>query len=368
MRECVRNAALLFAISHVHAQVPPTGQIVDKVVCEARPDQSYALYLPSRYTPERKWPILYAFDPVARGRVPVERFQDAAEKYGYIVVGSHNSRNGPWQVSRDAMQAMWDDTQRRWPIDPKRIYATGFSGGARVATMFALTVPDFAGVIACGGGFPESKTPKKLPFSFFGIAGTEDFNYPEMKQVQRDLDAQKAPNRFEIFDGPHRWCPSPLCTEAIEWMELMAMKTGRRTVDPDLVNALLDRTLSRLHHFESGGDLPALYRAYAAAAVDFQGLKDVADFAQRAARLKNSKEVRDAEKRDRQVDERQERLRVELTQSDAGQQKRIVEDLRKKAAAEEDSVDRRVARRVLAGYNISLRERNGATEKQSPPR
>jgi len=131
-----------------------------------------------------------------------------------------------------------------------------------------------------------------------------------------------------------------------------------------LVNALLDRTLSRLHHFESGGDLPALYRAYAAAAVDFQGLKDVADFAQRAAQLKNSKEVRDAEKRDRQVDERQERLRVELTQSDAGQQKRIVEDLRKKAAAEEDTVDRRVARRVLAGYSISLRERNAITEKK----
>ncbi len=366
MRNCARSlaigAALFVALGSLHGQLPPTGQIVDKVVCEARPDQSYALYLPSRYTPDRKWPILYAFDPVARGRVPVERFQEAAEKYGYIVVGSLNSRNGPWQVSRDSMQAVWDDTQRRWSIDPKRIYATGFSGGARVASVFALTLPDAAGLIAVGGGFPESKTPKKLPFPFFGIAGTEDFNYPEMKQVQRDLDAQKSPNRFEVFDGPHRWCPSPVCTVAIEWLELMAMKTGRRAVDPDLVNALLDRTLSRLH--QTGGDLPALYRAYAAAAVDFRGLTDVADFAQRAAQLKNSKEVRDAEKWDRQVDERQERLRVELSQSDAGQQKRIVEDLRKKAAAEEDTVDRRVARRVLAGYSISLRERNAATEKK----
>jgi len=363
-RKLTIAAALFVALGSLHAQLPPTGQIVDKVVCEAKPEHSYALYLPSRYTPDRRWPILYAFDPVARGRVPVERFQDAAERYGYIVVGSLNSRNGPLQVSRDAMQAVWDDTQRRWSIDPKRIYATGFSGGARVASLFVLLLPDAAGLIACGGGFPESKTPKKLPFPFFGIAGTEDFNYPELKQVQHDLDAQKAPNRFEVFDGPHRWCPSPLCTVAIEWLELMAMKTGRRAVDPDLVNALLDRTLSRLHHFESGGDLPALYRAYAAAAVDFQGLKEVADFAQRAAQLKNSKEVRDAEKWDRQVDERQERLRVELTQSDAGQQKRIVEDLRKKAAAEEDTVDRRVARRVLAGYSISLRERNAITEKK----
>lgn len=349
-------AAVLIAVSSLHAQLP-TGQIVDRVVCQAQPEQSYALYLPLRYAPERKWPILYAFDPGARGRLPVERFADAAEKYGYIVVGSHNSRNGPWKISEDAMQAMWADTQSRFSIDPRRIYATGFSGGARVACLMGLAVADVAGVIACGGGFPESRTPKKVAFPFFGIAGTEDFNYIELKQVQRDLDAQRAPNRFEDFEGPHGWCPSPLCTAAIEWMELMALKTGRRAVEPALVDALLDRTLSRLHHLESGGNLPALYRSYTAAAVDFQGLRDVAEFAQRAARLKDSKEVRDAQKRDRQMEERQTRLQDELTQADSGQRQRIVEDLRKKAAIEEDTPERRVARRVLGSFRVSQRER-----------
>jgi len=343
----------------------PLGQIVDRVECAAKPEQAYALYLPSRYVQDRQWPILYAFDPGARGRLPVERFQEGAEKYGYIVVGSHNSRNGPWKVSQEAMEAVWADTHARFSIDPKRIYSTGFSGGARVAGFMGLAVQDTAGVIACGAGFPDSKVPKKVPFPFFGIAGTEDFNYGELRLVQRDLDAQHAANRFEEFDGPHGWCPSPLCTVAIEWMELMAMKTGRRTTDPELLSALLDKSLSRLHHLESAGDLPALYRSYAAAAVDFHGLKDVADFAQRAAQLKGSKEVRDAEKREHQMEDRQERLRVELAQSDAGQQQRIVEDLRKKAAAEEDTPERRVARRVLAGYRVSQRERNAS---QTTPR
>ena len=192
------------------------GQIVDKVECLAKPEQTYALYLPSRYTPERKWPILYAFDPAARGRIPVERFQAAAEKYGYIVVGSNNSRNGPWKISEQALNAMWGDTHERFALDPRRVYSTGFSGGARVAAAMGSAIADVAGVIACGAGFPNSQVPKKVPFAFFGIAGSEDFNNTELHQVRREMEAQGAVNRFAEFEGGHGWCPSPLCTEAIE--------------------------------------------------------------------------------------------------------------------------------------------------------
>jgi hypothetical protein len=71
------------------------GEIIERLVCLSDPSQSYALYLPSSYTPDRKWPVIYCFDPVARGRVPVEQFKKAAEKYGFILAGSNNSQNGP---------------------------------------------------------------------------------------------------------------------------------------------------------------------------------------------------------------------------------------------------------------------------------
>jgi hypothetical protein len=47
------------------------GQVIDKVLCAGSSGESYALYLPSNYTPSKRWPILYAFDPGARGRIPV---------------------------------------------------------------------------------------------------------------------------------------------------------------------------------------------------------------------------------------------------------------------------------------------------------
>src|SRR5260370_14037602 len=72
------------------------GVVIPKVSCATQPDQSYALYVPSHYTREKRWPIVYAFDPFARGSMPVELMKDAAERYGYIVAGSNNSHNGLW--------------------------------------------------------------------------------------------------------------------------------------------------------------------------------------------------------------------------------------------------------------------------------
>ena len=160
---CVRLSVMVVLLAHsaAYAQIDsiPKGQIVERIEALNDSTQSYALYLPSNYTPDRKWPILYAFDPGARGRVPVERFKEAAEKYGWIVVGSNNSRNGPWELAVNAWNAMQKDTHQRFAIDDERLYATGFSGGARVAVRIAVACKCLAGVMGNGAGFPVGLAP-----------------------------------------------------------------------------------------------------------------------------------------------------------------------------------------------------------------
>jgi len=51
--------------------------------------------LPSYYGPEKQWPIIYIFEHAARGRLPVGIFKKTAEEFGYILMASNNSRNGP---------------------------------------------------------------------------------------------------------------------------------------------------------------------------------------------------------------------------------------------------------------------------------
>ena len=167
----------------------PKNQIVKKLECLNDSSQSYALYLPSNYTPDRKWPILYALDPGVRGKTPVERFKEAAEKYGWILAGSNNSRNGPWRRAADAWSAMTKDTQQRFSIDDDRVYATGFSGGARVALQIAQLCQDcLAGVIASGAGFPAGLAPStSMHFLFFGTTGIDDFNFSELRSLDVPL-------------------------------------------------------------------------------------------------------------------------------------------------------------------------------------
>src|SRR3954451_24299111 len=234
-------AAVLFPLvfaARVRAQDLPRGTIIDDVKCAGEPSQSYALYIPSTYSPDRSWNLLLAFQPGARGRAMVEKYRDAAEQYGYIVAGSNNSRNGSWAVSDAAVGALSRDVGQRFTVNADRLYLTGLSGGARVAMLVALNNKSIAGVIASSAGFPDSKPRASVPFAVFGTAGTDDFNYSEMRQLDRKLTS---PHHLAVFSGGHTLPPDPVALEAIEWMELQAMKAGRRQRDAAIVEQLFEK-------------------------------------------------------------------------------------------------------------------------------
>ena len=187
----------------------PAGAVIPKVVCTADQKQSYALYLPSSFTPYRKWPIIYVFDPAARGQVAVEVMQTAAEKFGYIVAASNNSRNGPMGQSTEAANAMWQDTQQRFPIAEPRRYLAGMSGGARVATRYRTVVRRLRRGCdsKCGWISVGRRTHRDLKFAYYAAVGNADFNYGEFVDLRPKLDAAGVRYRIRIFDGQHGWAP-----------------------------------------------------------------------------------------------------------------------------------------------------------------
>src|SRR5262245_21384791 len=166
------------------------GAVINKVSVRKDPGQSYALYLPSKYSPDKEWPVLYCFDPAARGHIPVERFRQIAERLGYIVIGSNVSRNSLSRKEKvDSVQDLWEDTHQRLAINRERTYACGMSGGARLASYLASSCNGCVkGVIANAAGFMgDAKPTPQLPFVFFGTAGVDDFNYPELRVLSDKL-------------------------------------------------------------------------------------------------------------------------------------------------------------------------------------
>lgn len=333
-----------------------TGRILPRVVCEADASQSYALYVPSFYTPQKKWPAILCFDPGARGSRPVERLQAAAEKFGYVIVGSLTSRNGPWAANLAAAQAMVTDVSRHLVLDPNRLYSAGLSGGARVATELAL-LGTTRGVIACSAGFPvaDDEIPARLAFVFFGTAGTEDFNHGEMQRLEGELAARQTVHRIVFFEGGHEWAPAALLGEAVEWLELSAMRAGHRPRDEDLIQAALQTRRAAL----PAPPGPERWLALKALAADFQGLTDTAGYEREAGELGASPAVKAWKKAEHALAQRERTLRERLNDlaADAfpGARRKFATDLRQLADAAENSAERQMARRVIADFMMSSR-------------
>jgi dienelactone hydrolase len=237
-------AAVAQSPSYPVAKPLPAGQVIDSVPCSADPTQTYALYLPSHYDRTKTWPIIYAFDPEARGKVPVSLYKDTAEKYAYIIAASNNSRNFQANAASNTAQVMWEDTHGRLSLDPHRIYMMGFSGGARVATMLALRCATcaVAGVISHGAGYPRSLAPSERDrFAYLAFVGDKDFNWPELIELRRQKEQWDTAFRLKVYDGGHQWAPPAIFDEGIAWLQLKAMQTGIAPLDAFLHRSMKPR-------------------------------------------------------------------------------------------------------------------------------
>ncbi len=278
------------------------GELTEGIACRSDPTQTYTLYLPTNYDTSRRWPVLLVFDPRGRSVLAAELFREAAERHGWLIVSSNDTRSdGPMEPNIRAVNALWPEIHTRFPIDPNRIYAAGFSGGATVACLLGKETDGLAGVIASGAPMRKEYLVG-VTFAVFGAAGDTDFNYRETRQIHDFLDAQGNSNRWEVFEGTHTWMPTEMAGWAVDWLELDAMRSGRRSKDTALIESIYTQDMSSAEQLEAGGNGLAASRRYRAIETTFAGLREVGEVKRRAATLEASPEVKLALKDEKKWD------------------------------------------------------------------
>lgn len=261
--------------SFLFSQLPARDQISDTVKCRAAQGQSYALYLPSQYDSKKSWPVILIFDPAARGKTGIGPFVEAGRKYGFILACSNNSHNGPMKDSFTAAAAMLKDLEERFSIDPRRIYASGFSGGSRFAMSLAVSEKKISGVIGCGAGLPNDRNflPSGVSdFLYYGLAGTRDMNYLEMHELPDFFNNRtRVVSYFRTFSGGHKWPDSHLITEAVEWLVLHEMSKEIIPADQNFLSFIENKTEALINSQLSAGNQADAVMYMRFAARDFQG-------------------------------------------------------------------------------------------------
>jgi hypothetical protein len=278
------------------------GKVIEQVVCNHDKTQSYSLYLPTSYNKDRQWPVLFAFEPGARAQLPQQLFKSAAETYGYILVCSRNAKNGPREPIINAMLAVWKDVNARFNVDKNRIYATGFSGGARMSSIFHMVIRNpVRGIIAVGAGISTAIKEDKIQLAhYYGIVGYADFNYQEMIRLEKKLANQHTLHRFIYYEAKHRWPPVDICTRAVEWLELAAMKDKLIPKDSrqNFIHQSFAKEVRLAKAREDKGEIYYAAEEYDAITRVFEGLTDVNNIKEKVAALKQTKAYKKFQKED----------------------------------------------------------------------
>lgn len=274
-------------ISAITASTTETGKPIDKVYCNNSSINSYALYLPKNYSKDKRWPVIFFFDPHASGKLPVKRYDTLAEKYGYVICCSNNSKNGLDIASiKNVSAEMMNDVFQNFFIDSNRVYAGGFSGGARVAATLAMS-NNITGLICCGAGIQADMTFVNPQINYIGIAGKADFNYVELSFTDEQLAAaNKLKHQLVVFDGKHEWPPLSIMEQAFLWLELDAMRNNLIKKDLALIETVSKQLKEECEKTVKEKNIYEQFNAYSKAVNYLNGLSDVSWFSSRKEQLK----------------------------------------------------------------------------------
>jgi len=296
------------------------GIVIDSVFCADDSSQIYAVYLPTKYDTLKKWPIIYFFDPHGVGNLPILLYKDLAEKYGFILAGTYNSKNGmQWENSEMAARAFIKDTRLRFSLDNSRLYSCGFSGGAMVASMVAISDGGIAGVITCGGSMP-SDHPLKQPFSYISFVGDKDFHYVSVKQLDKALDSSPLAHQLIVFNGKHQWPPASSLEKGFQWLDVDAMRMKTMQKNDSIIKSIREQFINEADEWHKKGNAVQEYYAYKMLLNFLRKIDDVDKYSDKVKQLENSEPLKKyfKEEESLEADESQklDEFRAHLSQMD----------------------------------------------------
>jgi dienelactone hydrolase len=207
------------------------GKVSAAIPCKAAPEWSYFVYLPKSFNKTRLYPIIYVMDPGGGKAGTVNRYVPAAERHGFIVAASKESKNG-FVRANEAIDAMMKDTEARLPVLSELTFASGMSGGSRLAYLLAERNPSISGVIACGSGhgvypdnadlkvFHDAKLRPGLPV--YSLEGTNCFNRDEAVRSHNTFSNERC--RLTFFPGKHDWAKPELIADGLSFVFGIVLK------------------------------------------------------------------------------------------------------------------------------------------------
>ena len=217
-----RGTQATFQLAHEDAVARPLPLELAKgkthqLACLDTARYHYTCHIPRSYDPETPAPVLVNCSPGGRAKPLSTKMGD---ELGWIMVGLTESKNGPIQPSCENRDAVLFDLRRRFNVHPRRLYFSGFSGGARMASWSGVAYPEWcAGVICIGAGYLQVPPPLHQPVFF--IVGKTDMNNAEVTKLHPAEARKGRKTKLVIHPGGHSWGRKEDHEQAVRWLDAL---------------------------------------------------------------------------------------------------------------------------------------------------
>jgi polyhydroxybutyrate depolymerase len=164
------------------------GGVVNHQLTSGGREREYRLFVPDSYDGATRLPLMFNLHGTggnAAGQAEDSGMERLAQEEGFIVIGLQGFQNS-WNVPMTDPNAVddvqytsdvLDDALQKVCVDERKVYATGFSGGARMSSRLACNLSERIAAIAPVSGirWPAPCNGRAVPVvTFHGLADPQN--------------------------------------------------------------------------------------------------------------------------------------------------------------------------------------------------
>lgn len=194
------SATLLIVTALLQADTPAGDRDLRESIVSGGRQRNYRVFVPDGFGRTGPAPAVVLFNGSGSSVDPLlDQWRTVARSDGVMLIGPGAFEAGAWRIPEDSPELTQDVVEAlkaRFPIDPRRVYLVGHSGGAGHVLLLGLLESEyFAAVAAHAGALRAGDAPlldmakRKIPMAIW--VGTNDRLVP-LKMVRDTAAVLKA--------------------------------------------------------------------------------------------------------------------------------------------------------------------------------
>ena len=232
------------------------GAIIDSVAISETSKESFALFLPTKFEPNRNWPILFLFDMYGQNRRAMSMFLQAAENRGFILA-SPNQVHDSVSLSNNVLiaQRTIEKATSLLPVNSSRVYAGGHQGGGRFANLLPILIKDIEGVLSINASLANTELlTGKVRFQHVVLVDPSNYTYPDVLQDAKILNKLRIPNFILDFKGSGGWPEHADLEKALWYFDLAAIKKKSLQIDSTEIETQFKAEMALVRSLKDSGN------------------------------------------------------------------------------------------------------------------